>query len=356
MKSKPLTPKRVGPSLAALLLGAGLLFPAPSYASASPAAFPEAAGSGMPAADAAALRVSVTDAVTRQPLDGVTLTLYWADTAGNRSAGRVPGRSVFAGPLPREGGGAGRYERTVPAEADYYVVGEKAGYLTFDSRNQNAAGAAGGVLRVGGAGADYAFAMTPAAHKYPAYMSGYTDGLFRPEQNVTRVELAAILQRSMGQEYAAADMKFRDVEPGKWSAASVAFVTANGWMQGTGADRFEPNREVSRAELARILANVFGWSAESGGSGTAYKDTDGHWASGAIAAAAAHGALSGYPDGSFRPDRAVTRAEIAALINRLIGRPADAGLPMTWSDVPPSYWAYGDVMAASIDHTPSGAR
>ncbi|OWR30916.1 hypothetical protein CDO73_10035 [Saccharibacillus sp. O23] len=359
MKSGMSVPQRVGPSFVALLLSAGVLlpvFPGTPEVYAAETVQAEALPS-----NSSALRVSVTDAVNGRALEGVKITLYWADTAANRAAGRLPGKALpdangVGSPSAPTSDSSGLYIRSVPGEADYYLVGEKNGYLPFDSRKASGSDAAAGILHIGATGTDYAFSLTPAAHKYPAYMSGYTDGLFRPEQNVTRVELAAVLQRSMGKDYKGTEAAFRDIDPGKWSAASVAIVTANGWMQGTGGSRFEPNREVSRAELAQILVNVFGWKNEAGSKAASFNDTAGHWAADAIAAAAANGALGGYPNGSFRPDQAVTRAEIAVLFNRLTDRPADPGLPMTWSDVAPSHWAYGDIMAASLDHTPSSTR
>lgn len=342
---------RVGSSFAALLLAAGSLGSAVSAASPTAAASQEAQ---------TALRVSVTDAVTGRPLQDVALTLYWADTASNRANGRTPGQAVAGTVSASTSADAGLSERWIEP-GDYAIVGEKAGYLPFDSRtakpasSANARQADGAAVRAAGSGPiAYAFALTPARHTYPAYMNGYTDGTFRPEQNLIRAELAVILQRTMSAEASPSGADFRDIAPDKWLTAGVSLAAAKGWMQGTGGARFEPERDVTRAEMAQILANVYAWPTT--GPESAFGDTRGHWASAAIAAAAANGAMDGYPDGNFRPDRPVTRAETAALLNRLIERPADAGLPMTWSDVPPSYWAYGDVMAASLDHTPSKAR
>ncbi|GEM_PF-6569854 len=350
-------PRRVGPSFVSLLLSTGLLLPALSYAPPLYAAEPTQTQSSP--AGPAVLHVTVTDAVNGQTLDGVKIALYWADTEANRAAGRLPGKLVTEGAVissnEQTGLASGRYDRVLPVEADYYFTAEKSGYLPFDSRNPSGDNqAAADVLRSGITPTDYRIALIPVAHKYPAYMNGYTDGKFRPEQNITRAELAAILQRSMGKSYTAENVEFHDIDPAKWSASSVVIVASHGWMQGTGGEKFEPNRQASRAELARILVNVFGWNDKAGSN--TFKDTAGHWAAEAIAVAAAHGAMSGYPDGTFRPDQPVTRAEIAVMMNRLISRPADSGLPMTWSDVPPSHWAYGDIMAASLDHTPSSVR
>lgn len=354
--------KSVGSSLVALLLAAGTVFPAVSEAS------PIAAAPSVNA-QTTPLRISVTDTVTGLPLEDVRIMLYWADTAVNRANGRIPGQAVpaFSTSLPEKGSApwtsleTGSYERLIAAGGEYVIVGEKEGYLPYSSRTQSGGAAAGsdkaasdGILRAAGnEPVAYAFSLTPAQHKYPAYMKGYTDGTFRPEQSIIRAELAVILQRSLSEETVPANHSFHDIASGKWLTAGVSLAAEKGWMQGTGGSRFEPERVVTRAEMAQILANVYGWPTESE---SVFNDTKGHWASEAIAAAASRGLLGGYPDGSFRPEQPVTRAETAVLINRMIDRPADAGLPMTWSDVPPSYWAYGEVMAASIDHTPSRVR
>ncbi|MCQ4086501.1 S-layer homology domain-containing protein [Saccharibacillus sp. JS10] len=182
---------------------------------------------------------------------------------------------------------------------------------------------------------------------YQAYMQGYPDNLFRPEQSVMRSEIAAILHRLIVSPIPSNSIKFTDVPSTYWANDEIALAVSNGWMDGTGGNTFSPNRQVTRGEMAQILMNVYGWGS---GSASSFRDTKQHWAKSAIDAAVAQGVMAGYSDGSFRPDQLISRVETAKMFNRLTGRPADPQLPMTWSDVPSSAPDYGDIMAASIDH------
>ena len=178
-------------------------------------------------------------------------------------------------------------------------------------------------------------------------MQGYPDGMFRPEKGLMRSEIASILHRTLISPIAAKEIRFNDVPATNWAFKDIALVVSNGWMEGTSRSTFSPNQEVTRAEMAQILMNVYDWTAASSAS---FDDVSGHWAEKAIAAAAEQGVLPGYEDGSFRPDQPITRVETAKLFNRLTQRPAGPQLPMTWSDVPVSTPDYGEIMAASIDH------
>lgn len=306
----------------------------------------------------------ITDSRTGQPVEGVTVTLYWADTELNRSKGRVPGQMVALPELPdfapnrnldpQDSNAAGQYGWMVYPEGDYYIMGEKDGYLTFDSRNEDKTATFGtdsyirdGMIHVGQTIVEYNFEIEPDSQSYVAYMRGYPDGKFRPERGVVRSEVAAILHRTMVTPTASSPQSFTDVPKANWAVGDIDLVVSNGWMKGTGASTFSPNREVTRGEMAQILMNVYGWSSTDM---QPFSDTSGHWAEKAIRAAAAEGVLIGYSDGTFRPDQPITRVETVKLINRLTERPAAPQLPMTWSDVPVSTPDYGDIMAASIDH------
>ncbi|WP_342355253.1 S-layer homology domain-containing protein [Saccharibacillus endophyticus] len=178
-------------------------------------------------------------------------------------------------------------------------------------------------------------------------MQGYPDGMFRPEKGLMRSEIASILHRTLISPTAADDIRFNDVPATNWAFKDIALVVSNGWMEGTSRSTFSPDQEVTRAEMAQILMNVYDWTSAST---KTFDDVSGHWAEKAIGAAAAQGVLLGYEDGSFRPDQPISRVETAKLFNRLTQRPADPQLPMTWSDVPVSTPDYGEIMAASIDH------
>ncbi|TBL70785.1 hemoblobin-interacting domain-containing protein [Paenibacillus thalictri] len=180
-----------------------------------------------------------------------------------------------------------------------------------------------------------------------AYMFGYEDGTFRPEQVVTRGQMAAILSRLLGGAAAkAAAPSYEDkAQFPEWAAGAIGQVSALGLMDGYDDGTFQADRAVTRAEAAAIVARL----AKPGNVGQAasFTDTRGHWAVGAIDTAARAGLLTGYEDGSFVPDRKLSRAEAVTLINRLIERSApNSGAPL-WSDVPAAHWAFGDIQAAS---------
>ncbi|WP_340229114.1 S-layer homology domain-containing protein [Saccharibacillus sacchari] len=309
----------------------------------------------------------ITDSSTGQPIPGVKTTLYWADTANNRANGRVPGTVVQLPALPdfapnqnadpQISNAQGEYGWMVFPESDYYIIAEKDGYANFDSRNSNVSATFGtdsyiraGNIHVGQTIVEYNFTMQSNVRQYIAYMRGYPNGKFEPQQGVKRSEVAAILNRTMQASGTASNAatNFADVPASNWAHEDIRFVVEQGWMQGTSATLFQPNRSVTRAELAQILMNVYGWTPETGG--TSFSDIQNNWASEAIRTAAAQGLLNGYSDGTFRPDQPISRAETVTLINRLTERPSAPELPMTWSDVPVSTWAYGDIMAASLDH------
>lgn len=185
------------------------------------------------------------------------------------------------------------------------------------------------------------------------YLQGYPDGTFRPGRAVTRAELASMLLRlSSGTPAgsAAAGSGFADVAADSWAAEAVRAASAAGWMRGTGAETFGANRPVTRAELAAVLAR---WKALGTRSGAAlgsagFSDTAGHWAAGDIARARQAGYLLGLPDGRFEPDRALSRAEAAAVFNRVLGRTLPAAPDASrWPDVPAGHWALADIAAAA---------
>ncbi|WP_172195974.1 glycosyl hydrolase 53 family protein [Saccharibacillus qingshengii] len=186
------------------------------------------------------------------------------------------------------------------------------------------------------------------------YLQGYPDGTFRPGQAVTRAELAAMLLRVSGTAAPSggANGAYADVAAGSWAAEAVRAVTESGWMRGTGADAFGPDRPVTRAEMAAVLARWKALHTQSGAGleAAGFSDTAKHWAAGDIARARQAGYLLGLPDGRFEPDRALSRAEAAAVFNRALGRALPAAPDASrWPDVPAGHWALADIEAAAQD-------
>ena len=190
-----------------------------------------------------------------------------------------------------------------------------------------------------------------------AYVQGYPDGTVKPTGNITRAETAAILFRLMDEgsrkTYYSTKSGFRDVATGSWYNTYVATLNNAGVITDSSNGYFRPNEAITRAELAAMLANF----TETAGAANYFNDVSArYWAANAIAICAKLGWITGYPDGSFRPDRNVTRAELMAMINRATGRApksADAFLPgmKTWSDNTADKWYYLDVQEATNSHS-----
>lgn len=190
-----------------------------------------------------------------------------------------------------------------------------------------------------------------------AYVQGYPDGTVKPAGNITRAETAAILFRLMDdasrKTYYSTKSGFRDVASGSWYNTYVATLNNAGVITDSSNGYFRPNEAITRAELAAMLAKF----SETTGAANYFNDVSArYWAANAIAICAKLGWINGYPDGSFRPDRNVTRAELMAMINRATGRApksADAFLPgmKTWIDNTADKWYYLDVQEATNSHS-----
>lgn len=190
-----------------------------------------------------------------------------------------------------------------------------------------------------------------------AYVQGYPNGTVKPAGNITRAETAAILFRLMDdasrKTYYSTKSGFRDVASGSWYNTYVATLNNAGVITDSSNGCFRPNEAITRAELAAMLAKF----SETTGAANYFNDVSAkYWAANAIAICAKLGWITGYPDGTFRPDKNVTRAELMAMINRATGRApksADAFLPgmKTWSDNTADKWYYLDVQEATNSHS-----
>ncbi|CAM4183657.1 S-layer homology domain-containing protein [Saccharibacillus endophyticus] len=182
------------------------------------------------------------------------------------------------------------------------------------------------------------------------YIMGYANGSFKPAQNITRAELAAIVGRITGVTEGTAT--FSDVKNGSWASTVVGPAAASGIMTGYGDGTFKPNASITRGELAAALSKLLPQSGlDASGQAAGFSDlAASHWAATAASQLQAAGVVTGYADGSFKPEQNVTRAEAVAMINRLIGLDGSTALPgaASWNDVADTYWAYDAVRAASM--------
>lgn len=189
-----------------------------------------------------------------------------------------------------------------------------------------------------------------------AYVIGYPDGKVHPEGNISRAETATIFFRLLKADIRdgnlTADNEFSDVSGGQWHNKAVSTMAKLGIVKGRRADRFDPDASITRAEFAAICARFNTKPVENSGS---FSDISGHWAENEIERAAAFGWISGYPDGTFRPDARITRAEAMTMINRVLCRMPQSESDLldsmvTWPDNKPSDWHYLAVQEATNSH------
>ena len=190
------------------------------------------------------------------------------------------------------------------------------------------------------------------------YVIGYTDGTIRPNNDISRAEVATIFFRLLTDEareqYTTTAGNFTDVKAGMWCNRAIATLTNMGIIKGYTDGSFQPNKSITRAELATIIARFAKLDVNT----KTFSDINGHWAQKNIELAAGNGWINGYEDGTFRPNNNITRAETFAMINRVLDRQTERVsdlLPTSemnmWSDnLNENAWYYKDVQEATNYH------
>ena len=190
------------------------------------------------------------------------------------------------------------------------------------------------------------------------YVIGYTDGTIRPNNNISRAEVATIFFRLLTDEartqYDKTTSSFSDIKDGAWCCRAVSTLTNMGIIKGYTDGTFRPNADITRAELATIIARFAKLDVNT----KTFSDINGHWAQKSIELAAGNGWINGYTDGTFRPNKSIIRAETFAMINRVLDRQTESVsdlLPTSdmnmWSDnLNENAWYYKDVQEATNYH------
>lgn len=226
------------------------------------------------------------------------------------------------------------------------------------------------------AGNGLVFVNTYTAYETPrlnktdhfAFMEGYPGGVFGADRNMTRAEVAAMFSRLMVEQMEVGKSypnSYSDVPASAWYANAIGYLEQYHVMGGYPDGTFRPNAPITRAEFAAVACRFEKLTAGTA-SFTDVPDT--HWAAQYINFAATRGWVTGYPDGTFRPGKNITRAEVVTITDRLLERSADRDyvtahyddLPRTFTDIDESYWAYWNIMEAANGHdyskTGSGER
>ncbi len=187
------------------------------------------------------------------------------------------------------------------------------------------------------------------------YIAGYPDNTLRPDGSITREEVAAVFYRLLTSNYRNSiktrSHNFKDVKAGRWSEQSVATLTSAKIIVGYEDGSFKPGNPITRAELAAI-ASRFDQLAPL--TSNRFSDINNHWASQVINSAAEKGWVNGYEDGTFRPNKYMTRAEFVALVNNVLNRGVKKEniLPEAkqFPDLLESKWYYESMQEAINSH------
>lgn len=194
-----------------------------------------------------------------------------------------------------------------------------------------------------------------------AYVSGYEDGTVKPNNKLTRAETAAMLYRLLTEEKKAeiqtTSNSFRDVSVKDWYNEAVSTMANGQYISSYEDGSFRGNKVITRAEFIAMLVRFVGVENVK----SDFTDlAETHWAYQYISTAANAGWISGYEDGSIKPEQQISRAEAMAIINRVLNRGVNQDSALLnfkiWSDNDASAWYYYDVIEATNEHEYTGSR
>ncbi|WP_028551205.1 chitobiase/beta-hexosaminidase C-terminal domain-containing protein [Paenibacillus sp. UNC451MF] len=174
------------------------------------------------------------------------------------------------------------------------------------------------------------------------YISGYENNEFRPDNSLSRYEITDMLAPLLNREDVTVGNLLRDVDSGKQN--QIAFFASAGIIDGYPDNTFGGEKGLTRAEFVVVMSRVLKLDINQTGDAS-LSDVSGHWSEKYINAFTKAGYVEGFPDGTFKPDSEITRAQAVVLINRIIGIKKQ-DLPEKFSDLPPAHWAFRDIMAA----------
>lgn len=314
--------------------------------------YTRSSGGGGGGSSSASITVNKTDALGK-PLAGASFVLK--DSRGREA---YQATSNASGIVRFTRVGSGTYTLLEKAAPEDYVTSDETYELTVSGSR---------VTMNGKPYSPVTFVNRRAAElnrrDHTAFLVGYAEGTFGPERNMTRAEVTTMFARLLTEQIEADktySSTFNDVAKDCWAANYIGYMQQFGIVTGYEDGSFRPDAPVTRAEFAAI-ASRFEKLTQGNKSFTDVPDT--HWAVKYINFAATRGWVTGYADGTFKPEHSITRAEVAAVTCRLLERSADQtyirshiGELRTFADVTESHWAYWYAMEAANghDYTKSG--
>ncbi|WP_273326350.1 DUF4073 domain-containing protein [Vallitalea guaymasensis] len=185
---------------------------------------------------------------------------------------------------------------------------------------------------------------------YEPYIKGFPDGSFKPKKAVTRAEVAAMFARILKLDTEeSGDSSYTDVTNAHWAYKYIQAITKIGLFKGYDDGTFKPNQAIKRSEIAVVFSAYWDYvGAEVKDDESIFTDISGHWAQSYINKLYNAGVVKGFEDKTFRPDTDTAREQIVIMINKIIARPKLDAVNPSFSDVSNDHWAYGDIEAASV--------
>ena len=187
------------------------------------------------------------------------------------------------------------------------------------------------------------------------YLNGYEDNTFRPDANMTRAEVAQMFYNLLSDKDVPITVSFTDVASEAWYSDAVNTLASLGMITGVGNNLYEPNRSITRAEFTAIAMRFA--DLATGGENVFSDVAEDAWYYDYVVGSIQYGWITGYPDGTFRPENTITRAEVTTIVNRMLGRSADrtfiaehADELRIFSDVTTAHWGYYAVVEATNAH------
>ena len=188
-----------------------------------------------------------------------------------------------------------------------------------------------------------------------AYLNGYEDGSFRPDGHMTRGEVAQLFYNLLLEKDVPITVSFSDVPDGAWYAEAVNTLASLGILEGVGGDRFAPDRPITRAEFTALAMRFI--CGDMAGTNIFSDVHEGDWFYDQVVGSIRYGWITGYEDGTFRPGRPITRAEVTAAVNRMLDRAADTAYVddhreeiRSFRDLSETHWAYDQIVEAATAH------
>ncbi|MCX7746277.1 MAG: Ig-like domain-containing protein, partial [Clostridia bacterium] len=186
---------------------------------------------------------------------------------------------------------------------------------------------------------------------YDPYIVGYKDKTFRPQNNITRAEMAAIFARILKLDLnEAGQQQYSDVSSkNHWAYKYIQAISKVGIFSGYKDGTFKPDQPISRAEIAAVFVkywDIIGANVDA--SKSSLKDVTGHWSETYIHKAFNAGLIQGFSDSTFKPDDKAKREQVVVLVNKMIGRPKLIKESSSFIDLPVIHWASGEIEAATV--------